>query len=91
MLLGTPPEHLALRQPGERFTLARVRCGAGRVLAGVACGAASLYVPRYLSEIAPVAIRGGISTLNQACPSVCMPSPTRSSLTVKARCLVRCH
>ena len=38
----------------------------GRLLAGVACGAASLYVPRYLSEIAPVAIRGGISTLNQA-------------------------
>ena len=37
----------------------------------MACGAASLYVPRYLSEIAPVAIRGGIATLNQARPDTC--------------------
>lgn len=48
----------------------------------MACGAASLYVPRYLSEIAPIAIRGGISTLNQArakcalcrCSSTCLPA-----------------
>ncbi len=37
----------------------------GRFLVGSGAGAASLYVPRYLSEISPVAIRGGISTLNQ--------------------------
>lgn len=43
---------------------------AGRLLAGVGCGAVSLYVPRYLTEIAPIAIRGGISTLNQARPGV---------------------
>ena len=38
----------------------------GRFLAGSGAGAASLYVPRYLAEIAPVSIRGGIATLNQA-------------------------
>jgi len=38
---------------------------AGRFLVGSCAGAASLYVPRYLSEVSPIAIRGGISTLNQ--------------------------
>ncbi|KAK9819874.1 hypothetical protein WJX72_003513 [[Myrmecia] bisecta] len=38
---------------------------AGRFLTGIAAGAASLYVPRYIAEISPVRIRGGLSTLNQ--------------------------
>lgn len=38
---------------------------AGRIIAGVATGAASLLVPRYLSEIAPTPIRGLLGTLNQ--------------------------
>ena len=38
---------------------------AGRLLAGWGAGAASLYVPRYLSEIAPATIRGALGTLSQ--------------------------
>jgi MFS family permease len=37
----------------------------GRLLAGVGTGAASLFVPRYLNEIAPNPIRGLLGTLNQ--------------------------
>ena len=43
-------------------------CHAGRALAGVGAGAASLYVPRYISEVAPISIRGALATLNQVCP-----------------------
>ncbi|EIE21964.1 general substrate transporter, partial [Coccomyxa subellipsoidea C-169] len=45
---------------------APVACHAGRALAGVGAGAASLYVPRYISEVAPISIRGALATLNQA-------------------------
>ncbi|CAL5223439.1 g5955 [Coccomyxa viridis] len=38
---------------------------AGRALAGIGAGAASLYVPRYISEVSPVAVRGALTTLNQ--------------------------
>lgn len=47
---------------------------AGRLLAGFGAGAASVYVPRYLIEIAPDAIRGALGTCTQvggwrpACP-----------------------
>ena len=34
-------------------------------------GAASLYVPRYVSEVAPISIRGGLATLNQASYLAC--------------------
>lgn len=37
----------------------------GRLLAGIGTGAASLLVPRVLTEIAPIRIRGLISTFNQ--------------------------
>ena len=37
----------------------------GRLLAGIGTGAASLFVPRYLTEIAPNSIRGLLGTLNQ--------------------------
>ncbi|KAL4430702.1 hypothetical protein ABPG75_005958 [Micractinium tetrahymenae] len=37
----------------------------GRALAGLGCGAASVLVPRYLAEIAPLAIRGALGTLTQ--------------------------
>ena len=37
----------------------------GRFLAGISTGAASLVVPRYLSEIAPTPIRGLLGTFNQ--------------------------
>ena len=43
-------------------------CAAGRLLAGWGAGAASLYVPRYLAEIAPPAIRGFLGSLSQVCP-----------------------
>lgn len=39
---------------------------AGRAVAGLGSGAASVLVPRYLAEIAPVAIRGALGTLTQA-------------------------
>lgn len=42
----------------------------GRALAGLGTGAASLLVPRYLSEIAPTPIRGLLGTLNQICINV---------------------
>ena len=32
---------------------------------GIGAGAASLYVPRYISEVSPVAVRGALATLNQ--------------------------
>ena len=38
---------------------------AGRFIAGIGTGAASLLVPRYLTEIAPNSIRGLLGTLNQ--------------------------
>ena len=38
---------------------------AGRFVLGLAVGTAALVVPLYLSEIAPTAIRGAISSLNQ--------------------------
>ena len=38
---------------------------AGRLLAGCGVGTASLVVPRYLVEIAPVAIRGALGTFSQ--------------------------
>ncbi len=34
---------------------------------GIGAGAASLYVPRYVSEVSPVAVRGALATLNQVC------------------------
>ncbi len=37
----------------------------GRFLAGLGAGAASVLVPRYVSEIAPIPIRGALGTLNQ--------------------------
>ncbi|CAK0785259.1 hypothetical protein CVIRNUC_008465 [Coccomyxa viridis] len=38
---------------------------AGRAVVGIGAGAASLYVPRYISEVSPVAVRGALATLNQ--------------------------
>lgn len=38
---------------------------AGRFVAGLGSGAASVLVPRYLAEIAPVSIRGALGTLTQ--------------------------
>ena len=38
---------------------------AGRALAGLGAGAASVLVPRYLAEISPVAIRGMLGTMTQ--------------------------
>lgn len=37
----------------------------GRFLTGLGAGAASVLVPRYVSEIAPIPIRGALGTLNQ--------------------------
>lgn len=37
----------------------------GRAVCGLGAGGASVLVPRYLAEIAPDAIRGGLGTLNQ--------------------------
>lgn len=56
---------------------------AGRALAGIGAGAASLYVPRYISEVAPISIRGGLATLNQVpevfSASVCLNSRVNGS------------
>ena len=38
---------------------------AGRFLAGLGVGTASLVVPRYLVEIAPTPIRGALGTVSQ--------------------------
>ncbi|PSC75287.1 plastidic glucose transporter 4-like isoform [Micractinium conductrix] len=43
---------------------------AARGAAGLGCGAASVLVPRYVAEIAPVGIRGALGTLNQVCINV---------------------
>ena len=40
-----------------------------RAVAGLGSGAASVLVPRYLAEIAPVSIRGALGTLTQASPA----------------------
>lgn len=37
----------------------------GRFIIGVACGLFTGLVPLYITEIAPVNIRGGLGTLNQ--------------------------
>ena len=55
---------------------------AGRILAGLGAGAASLYVPRYLAEIAPIAIRGGIATLNQVNFLKNFPLPAHCRITM---------
>ncbi len=51
-------------------------CYAGRFLAGLGVGTASLVVPRYLVEIAPTPIRGALGTVSQVtflhkCMSIC--------------------
>jgi len=48
---------------------------AGRFLAGLGVGTASLVVPRYLVEIAPTPIRGALGTVSQVtfCTNVCQP------------------
>lgn len=45
---------------------------------GIGAGAASLYVPRYVAEVSPVAVRGALATLNQVAyfplhPSISSP------------------
>lgn len=37
----------------------------GRVVAGLGCGAASLFVPRYIAEVAPPDVRGALGTMTQ--------------------------
>ncbi len=39
----------------------------GRVIAGLGCGAASLFVPRYIAEVAPPDVRGALGTMTQVC------------------------
>ena len=56
---------LTLCKYSNFYDIRNLNLAAGRFLAGSGAGAASLYVPRYLAEIAPVAVRGGIATLNQ--------------------------
>ncbi len=86
-LLGTPCRHATAKgymivnyQPAKprafatlliMLSHAPVPCHAGRALAGVGAGAASLYVPRYISEVAPISIRGALATLNQVCQFSC--------------------
>ena len=48
---------------------------AGRGLAGLGAGAASVLVPRYLAEIAPRDIRGAVGTLTQAGVPGAIPLP----------------
>lgn len=38
---------------------------AGRILAGLGAGAASVLVPRYMAEVAPTVIRGALGTMTQ--------------------------
>lgn len=39
---------------------------AGRFITGWGAGAASLYVPRYIAEVSPPAVRGALGTMHQA-------------------------
>ncbi len=48
-----------------RPCMTQVVACAGRIASGLACGAASLYVPRYVAEVAPPGIRGTLSTGSQ--------------------------
>ena len=56
-------------------------CYAGRFLAGLGVGTASLVVPRYLVEIAPTPIRGALGTFSQvtlcinSCQAVLQEAP----------------
>eukprot|EP00798_Chlamydomonas_sp_ICE-L_P002972 gene2972-12979_t len=59
---------------------------AGRVIAGVGAGAASLYAPRYIAEVAPRELRGGLVTQHQVWVNVglvvayCMGMPYEYNL-----------
>ena len=59
---------------------------AGRALAGLGAGAASVLVPRYLAEVAPLDIRGAVGTLTQASPALPWGKPAPAS----RHCIERC-
>ena len=59
---------------------------AGRALAGLGAGAASVLVPRYLAEVAPLDIRGAVGTLTQASPALPWGNPAPAS----RHCIERC-
>ena len=56
-------------------------CPTGRLVAGLGCGAASLFVPRYIAEVAPPDVRGALGTLTQ----VCHPATLRHTHVVYSR------
>lgn len=60
-----PQPRLTSAQPQHTNNVPSLPACAGRFFAGLGAGAASVYVPRYLIEIAPDEIRGGLGTLNQ--------------------------
>ena len=64
---------------------------AGRFAAGLGAGAASVLVPRYVSEIAPIPIRGALGTLNQAGATNLQLPSNRRRLAGACMCSGGCH
>lgn len=52
---------MAISEPSESWEALLV----GRLVVGLCAGLNTVIVPTYVSEIAPVSIRGGIGILNQ--------------------------
>jgi hypothetical protein len=70
---------------------------AGRALAGLGAGAASVLVPRYLAEVAPLDIRGAVGTLTQASPALpgkplsCLPPCKIERCSILPTCRPACQ
>ena len=57
---------LSAKAAHSSLSLAYTLFALGRVVAGIGAGAATVFVPLYLGQIAPLELRGAIGNLHQA-------------------------
>ena len=75
---------LSAKAASSSLSLAYGLFALGRIVAGIGGGAATVFVPLYLGQIAPLELRGAIGNLHQAgirgrsCPGIDWPAPVRS-------------